>query len=351
MTKFANIDLATNITVEEQHIVALVQFLRSIQSLRIVPTQEDDTDCEPLDLSRFEGLNSLRIDRCDIRLVQGLSRISSGLRHFACVRVAPKGLAISLEDILVLALQDQYMDTLSLDADIIQRVALQWPLLVRLECVDCGLEAIDESVLGLKSVQVLNFSKNRLKKVPNLQTLPQLQALDLSHNQISDVRDVATMVGNVAQLTLRHNALQNLNGLHRLYSVEKLDLGENKISKLSDVRQLRRLELLHELWLDGNPVSRMSNFRHLTAAMFEVRLYGGFRRLPRHLVHTFSPLVSHTCHLLHLLLFYTSTIYSIFYFYTHSSELSPSLAELLYVCLPTISFSSYFFFLPSSYSL
>ncbi|CAN0286020.1 unnamed protein product, partial [Ectocarpus sp. 12 AP-2014] len=63
---------------------------------------------------------------------------------------------------------------------------------------------------GLVSLERLDLSSNKIRRIGNLESLTSLQSLDLKDNQISSVDDV----GNVSKLPhLRRFFLQDYKGL------------------------------------------------------------------------------------------------------------------------------------------
>jgi len=55
--------------------------------------------------------------------------------------------------------------------------------------------------------------------------------------------------------------------------LEKLDLSDNVLSSMNEVKRIRKLPLLSQLWLQGNPISYLDIYRKQTLLYFlsEVR--------------------------------------------------------------------------------
>jgi Leucine-rich repeat (LRR) protein len=55
--------------------------------------------------------------------------------------------------------------------------------------------------------------------------------------------------------------------------LEKLDLSDNVLSSMQEVKRIRKLPLLSQLWLQGNPISYLEIYRKQTLLYFlsEVR--------------------------------------------------------------------------------
>lgn len=72
---------------------------------------------------------------------------------------------------------------------------------------------------------------------------------------------LAQVVGAITQLILRGNGIHSLAGLEKLYAIEALDLAHNVIGSLSEVARLGRLPSLTRLWLEGNPIELRRKYR------------------------------------------------------------------------------------------
>lgn len=120
----------------------------------------------------------------------------------------------------------------------------------------------------LTSVKSIDLSNNLIAHVENLQSCWKLEWLNLAFNRVSDISNINQMVGNLKALYLRNNNIANIEGLEKLYSLEILDLANNKVTAFSEVELLSKLPLLSTLWLMGNPVAQLDNYRNTTLRIF-----------------------------------------------------------------------------------
>ncbi|CBZ53100.1 putative leucine rich repeat protein [Neospora caninum Liverpool] len=111
--------------------------------------------------------------------------------------------------------------------------------------------------LGLESVQDLILRGNLLRQLDGrLLTFPRLSRLDVSENILCQVLNFETHFG-LRELFFRQNRLKDINGFGRTplhHTLERLDLSENDISDLRGLAALVTLEKLRELDVRGNPV-------------------------------------------------------------------------------------------------
>ena len=150
--------------------------------------------------------------------------------------------------------------------------SLQWP---RLRCFSCkysALTSISESwILSCPNLVDLNLSHNLLATIPSLQTCTQLDNVDLSFNRISELAQANTFLGNINTLRLSNNRITHCSGLHRLYALQSLDMSNNCISDIQQVAKLASLPLLKDLWLSGNPIALLPNYRITILGIFSSR--------------------------------------------------------------------------------
>lgn len=76
------------------------------------------------------------------------------------------------------------------------------------------------------------------------------------------------VVGTITKLVLRNNALVSTRGIETLLSLEALDLSHNIISNFQEVEALGFLPVLQSLWLHGNPISVSSHYREEVFSYF-----------------------------------------------------------------------------------
>ncbi|CAH1714815.1 hypothetical protein AGLY_003691 [Aphis glycines] len=123
-------------------------------------------------------------------------------------------------------------------------------------------------ILTLKSLTILtpnvktiNLNGNLLNTIEDLSPLSYLSHLSLSSNNITEVFDLHTKLGNVVCLNLSSNKISNLEAFSKLFSLEMLDLGSNLVNDIDQLKHLSGLENMNYLVLSGNPVSTIVDYR------------------------------------------------------------------------------------------
>uniref|UniRef100_A0A8C3K1J0 Leucine rich repeat containing 49 n=1 Tax=Calidris pygmaea TaxID=425635 RepID=A0A8C3K1J0_9CHAR len=152
--------------------------------------------------------------------------------------------------------------------------------LVFLDLYDNQIEEIS-GLSTLRSLRVLLLGKNRIKKISNLENLKNLDVLDLHGNQITKIenighlselrvlnlaRNLLTIVENLngldslTELNLRHNQVsKDVDTLPRL---QRLFLSFNNISSFEDILCLADSSSLSDITLDGNPIAQETWYKH-----------------------------------------------------------------------------------------
>ncbi len=106
------------------------------------------------------------------------------------------------------------------------------------------------------------MENNRIKDLTNaLQFYSELESLNLSRNQISDLRDLHFEAQTeLRHLRLAHNAVEALHGdsFVGLRALHTLDLGHNRITSIGP-RVFGDLVSLQVLVLEGNKIAAVSD--------------------------------------------------------------------------------------------
>jgi Leucine-rich repeat (LRR) protein len=138
---------------------------------------------------------------------------------------------------------------------------LPWKQLQFLSLASNELPVMDDSLALLPNVEILDLSKNNISSIQHTQDCTSLQYLNLAFNRIDSLVGVHTVLGNLTTLVLRSNRIVNIGDLCKLYSLEKLDLADNLIASTVEVSTLSDLPCLEAIWLSGNPISVMPDYR------------------------------------------------------------------------------------------
>ncbi|CAL5989348.1 leucine-rich_repeat protein [Hexamita inflata] len=121
--------------------------------------------------------------------------------------------------------------------------------LTRLHVINCP----NSNFTGLEQMRQLTFLRifsnmPPLQHVNFISTLVNLTNLDLSQNQIEDLRPLQNLV-ELQKINLSHNHIEDISPLRKLVKTEILNLDTNKIV---DINPLKYLKELKELNLQNN---------------------------------------------------------------------------------------------------
>lgn len=250
------------LTAQDRTFLYVIFVMSKLPSVRIEPTNTTlsaiPDDSFALDLDVFASLTKLEIRRCRITSVRGLAATYPHIRRLVC-----DGSLRSLRDVLV----DAAMQSPGSGA-----AAVTWPELTILRCPNNRLRDIDDSIQGLPALQVLDLSHNELSKLRNLEHCYSLRHVDLSYNLLINLSDINTHLGNIVTLSLAHNSISSTDGLNRLFSLQVLDLSSNLVADLGQIKRLQKLPFLRALRLRGNPICKKVDYRSVLLEVFgEVR--------------------------------------------------------------------------------
>lgn len=122
-----------------------------------------------------------------------------------------------------------------------------------------GLELSHVPLLeGEEKLKMLTFQHNKIGKIENLISLPNLLYLDLHDNLIKDIENIA--IPSVKVLLIAKNQLTKIKNIHELTKLEVLDLHSNKIPKMEGFAMLTALRILN---LSHNQIVKIENLENL----------------------------------------------------------------------------------------
>lgn len=101
---------------------------------------------------------------------------------------------------------------------------------------------------GEEKLTCLVLKRNKVSKIENLVSLPNLENIDLSFNVIREITNLNTLE-KLRHLNLRNNIIDNIYGLGLLQVLESLDLANNKVKKIERLEKCINLKSLN---LSGN---------------------------------------------------------------------------------------------------
>ncbi|CDI73759.1 hypothetical protein EPH_0000430 [Eimeria praecox] len=134
-----------------------------------------------------------------------------------------------------------------------------------------------------EKVDILEMSFLRLRDAPNIHTLVGLRKLELSENNLSSIQDLLGL-RLLEELLLDGNSIESLEGIESLYQLECLDISHNCIvsfppgmqqlkrlvflcaesNKLQQLEHLEGLPALTQLYLSNNNIRAFRSLMHLS---------------------------------------------------------------------------------------
>jgi len=113
---------------------------------------------------------------------------------------------------------------------------------------------------NLTGLQTLDLTSNQISDISFLENLTSLQTLELSSNQISNISFLENLTG-LQILVLNGNQISNTSFLENLTGLQTLELSSNQISNISFLENLTSLQTLY---LADNQISDISFLKNLT---------------------------------------------------------------------------------------
>lgn len=113
---------------------------------------------------------------------------------------------------------------------------------------------------GEEKLVKLVLKTNKISKIENLVSLPNLESLDLGFNVIREISNLNTLE-KLKHLSLRNNIIDSIFGLGLLKSLETIDFSSNKIKR---IERLEKCVNLKSMDLSGNFISVFEGVNNLS---------------------------------------------------------------------------------------
>ncbi|PKY17763.1 L domain-like protein [Rhizophagus irregularis] len=126
-------------------------------------------------------------------------------------------------------------------------------------CVRQNLVTKIDGIESLKDLEELDLYDNRISYIENLNNFPELKFLDLSFNKIRVIENLEHLT-KLVNLYFVQNRISKIQNLDNLINVTNLELGANKIRVIENLDKLVNLE---QLWLGKNKITEFQNLENL----------------------------------------------------------------------------------------
>ena len=111
------------------------------------------------------------------------------------------------------------------------------------------------NLTNLRKLDVLDLHSNEIREIDGMAGLADLRVLNLAGNRLSVVRNLSSLQA-LTELNLRRNCIQKLCELDKIPALQRVFLSHNLIVSLEDMQCIFHIRFLIELSLDGNPLSQ-----------------------------------------------------------------------------------------------
>lgn len=246
-----------------QNFERLLSLLQTQAQLKVISAAVDNNQCITMNLRHLlPNLKRLELVDCKFHSVRGLSVLRPHLETLV--------LQNSFSE-----LTDVFDECLADEAD-----RAPWPMLKDVKVDFNGLYTLDSSLGNLPHMTHFSCANNNVSQLQNFQDCSSLRYVNLGSNLLRFILPDAHMTfGNITTLILRHNRLASISGVRKLFSLEVLDLSHNLLCEMAELAPLSFLPCIQNLWLNGNPVCLADNFRVKVFGIMSHRLGSGDFRL------------------------------------------------------------------------
>lgn len=226
----------------------LNDFLQRSVSLKLVHNLYSLTTTENADLKNFKNLKLLELIKVQCKNVQGIQSLRAQLQYLVCIR--------SISEV------GEILEKCGADAS----QGLVWNELKEAVFNHNDLESIDNSFEYAPWLHTLDLSHNEIQDIRPLNCLYNLKHLNLGYNKLISIPTFTGQICNRLQvLIICNNFIEDITGLIVLINIRELDLSDNCIMQHNLLTPLANLATLQWLNLQGNPISYHVEHRTLTS--------------------------------------------------------------------------------------
>ncbi|XP_028044894.1 serine/threonine-protein kinase 11-interacting protein isoform X2 [Monomorium pharaonis] len=202
-----------------------------------------------IDISKFRHLKYLELKQVSIELLKGLQSVRGQLESIVCA--GRKGVSTIY----------QLLAACGGDAG----VGFVWASLRHLVLPHNALKCLDKSLELAPWLQILDLSHNMISDAKEISCLLNLRYVNLGYNKLEQVPIFnKALLHSLQVLVLKNNYIDNLNGLQGLECLTELDLSFNCLTEHLVLWPLRKMSTLLWLSLEGNPLSYHPKHRILS---------------------------------------------------------------------------------------
>ncbi|XP_018393306.1 PREDICTED: serine/threonine-protein kinase 11-interacting protein isoform X1 [Cyphomyrmex costatus] len=225
----------------------LHDFVQKTVGLKVIHCSSDIK--VTIDISKFRHLKYLELKEVSVELLKGLQSIRGQLESIVCT--GRKGISTIY----------QLLAECGGDAG----VGFVWASLRHLVLPHNALKYLDKSLELAPWLQILDLSHNMITNAKELSCLSNLRYVNLGYNKLEEIPIFnKTVLHSLQVLVLKNNYIENLNGLEGLECLTELDLSFNCLMEHLVLSSLQKMSTLLWLTLEGNPLSYHPKHRILT---------------------------------------------------------------------------------------
>ncbi|XP_077279584.1 serine/threonine-protein kinase 11-interacting protein isoform X2 [Temnothorax americanus] len=239
-----------------------------------------------IDISKFRHLKHLELKQVDVDVVKGLQSVRGQLESIVCAgrkgvstiyqllgnvfkcTKQPSAAVRSLVYLWGVSAYGRrktytflYIPACGGDAG----VGFVWASLKHLVLPHNALKCLDDALELTPWLQRLDLSHNMITNAKEISCLSNLRYVNLGYNKLEQVPTFNKAVLHSLQvLVLKNNYIDTLNGLQGLECLTELDLSFNCLTEHSVLWPLRKMSTLMWLSLEGTPLSYHLKHRRLT---------------------------------------------------------------------------------------
>jgi Leucine-rich repeat (LRR) protein len=236
---------------EDAKIPSALGELRSLQELKIDSTAGEISI--PPEIGNLRQLKKFYISKNESLVAIPVSVSKLDHLESVTIRYSPN---LIIPDSLLSHVSLTFINITAQGITKIPSVVYHLPKLESLYCLDNKISTVSADLANLTSLRQLNLNLNQIAKFPHIDTLVNLEELELKENRLTKLPPGIEKLKKLKALRISNNLLDDstTGKIQMLTRLESLDLSNNKLTKLpTGIEKLKNLKYLN---LEGNAIDK-----------------------------------------------------------------------------------------------
>ncbi|XP_022910882.2 serine/threonine-protein kinase 11-interacting protein-like isoform X2 [Onthophagus taurus] len=238
----------------------LYDFVQKTIGLKLFSDNNSNENESEVDISIFRNLKLLEVRKLSLNLLRGLKNLRTQLEYLICIKTMN-----NLKEVFE-----------NCGGDSVQGYV--WNELKQVVFSHNGIDDLDASLEFLPQLNSIDLSHNQIQNADYINCLSNLNYLNLSFNCLTSIPNFSgELCTKLQTLIIRNNYIDDIKEISVLVNLKELDLSDNCLIDHVQLYPITNLLNLSKLNLNGNPLSYHPLHRNKTAMYLHIKSPESFK--------------------------------------------------------------------------